>query len=53
MGAYRCSCYTLAEFPDLIETIGQPLQNANETLEKASVLKLAQVSLSGVGEALW
>jgi hypothetical protein len=34
--------YTLAQFPDLIETIGQPLQNANETLEKAAVVNLAQ-----------
>jgi hypothetical protein len=34
--------YTLAQFPDLIETIGQPLHNANETLEKATVVNLAQ-----------
>jgi hypothetical protein len=34
--------YTLANFPDLIETFGRPLENANETLEKAVVTNSAE-----------
>jgi hypothetical protein len=34
--------YTLAHFRDLIETFGQPVENANETLEKATIANSAE-----------
>ena len=46
--------YTLANFPDLIETFGRPLENANETLEKAIVTNLPRrLLLCGVAAASW